>query len=383
MKSVYYKSDTGETQAREVVLLVTQSCNLNCKYCYESFKSPSFMSSELCMKILRKEFQLAVNDPRSSSLAISFLGGEPLLNFELIRNVSEWLWSEERELPYSLDIRTNGTLMVGDVKEWFFRNRDRISVALSLDGLSEAQLITRTDKFIDYKFFAENWPKERVKIVLFKDTLPIFAKTIKEMVRERVPIVVEMGTGFRWSGRDTLIFEEQLESLMEIYVDDLQEARTSGIFPFDVGLFFGSVPERYPFCSYTNNLVSYDTDGTSYKCHMFTPIVIGKEKAEWIKQEEKQMKDIPVDDRCKGCPIFNVCKQCPAMNLKMHDDIGISASVTTFCKMKKVQARACATLFLRHIQRLRHKGVFIDNSMIDLGMKAVRLLKTIPEARYL
>lgn len=383
MKSSYYKSNLWDTKIRQIVLLVTQSCNLNCKYCYESFKSPSFMSSEVCMKILRKEFQRAVNDPRTSSLAISFLGGEPLLNFELIRNVSEWLWSEERELPYSLDIRTNGTLMVGGVKDWFFKNRQRISAALSLDGLNEAQRITRTDKSIDYKFFSENWPHERVKIVLFKATLPIFAKTIRGMVKEGIPIVVEMGAGFRWSNQDALIFEEQLESLMGLYVDDLQEARTSGIFPFDIGLFFGGVPKCYPFCSYTNNLVSYDTDGTSYKCHMFTPIVIGKKKAEWIKQEGKRLKDIPVDGHCKDCPIFNVCKQCPAMNLKMHDDIEISSSVTTFCKMKKVQARACATLFLRHIQRLKNKGVSIDNSMIDLGMKAVRLLKTIPEARCL
>ena len=124
---------------RQVVLLVTQSCNLNCKYCYEDFKTSAQMPVTLCQKILKKEFCNAIKDPNTQFLAITFLGGEPLLNFELIKEIAEWLWSKEQTIPYSLDIRTNGTLMTGDVKKWFAANKHKISAALSLDGLNENQ----------------------------------------------------------------------------------------------------------------------------------------------------------------------------------------------------------------------------------------------------
>lgn len=380
---MYYKTDLGNTKTKQVVLLVTQACNLNCKYCYESFKTTSFMSIECCREILKKEFQSAANDNRTSDLAISFLGGEPLLNFELIKSVSEWLWSEERPVPYSLDIRTNGTLLTSEIREWLLANRQRIHVALSLDGLNEVQKLTRTDKPIDYRFFTDNWPEERVKIVLFKNTLPFFAKTIKEMVAERISISVDVGIGFKWEDSDIIVFEEQLEELMEMFIDDLHEGKLSGIFPFDVGLFFKETPDYYPFCTFNNNLVSYDADGTQYNCHLFSSCVIGKEKSEWIRRNGKLIKGIPVDPRCKNCPIYAVCKQCPAMNLKIHGDIGISASATTFCKMKKVQARECATVFLRHVQKLVARNFHLDEDMVQNAKNAIRLLKTIPEAKYL
>ena len=383
MKNVYYKSAPGDAFIRQIVLLITQSCNLNCTYCYESFKTSSFMSIEVCKKILTSEFQYAVKDSHTSSLAISFLGGEPLLNFELIRAVSEWLWANDWGIPYSLDVRTNGTLLTSEIRKWLVENRERIHVALSLDGLNAAQTISRTDKFIDYKFFIENWPEDRVRIVLVQETLPFFSETINEMVSEKIPISVDIGIGIVWSDDDAITFEKELASLMEVYMNDLQEGKNSGIFPFDVAEFFRKTPEYYSFCAMDDNLVSYDTDGRKYACHMLTPIVIGTGKAEWLNRYGNLIEKIPVDNRCRNCPIYGVCKQCPAMNIKIHNEVAKSASASTFCKMKKVQARACATLFLRHFQMLHAKNAIIDDLIVENAMKSIRLLKAIPEAKYL
>lgn len=368
---------------RQVVLLVTQSCNLNCKYCYEHFKTSARMSAALCKQILENEFQNGINNSKTQFLAITFLGGEPLLNFELIKEVSEWLWSKEQPLPYSLDIRTNGTLMVGDTKKWFDDNKHRISAALSLDGLNENQKNNRTDKEIDYKFFTENWPESRVKIVLFKNSLNNFADTVKDMLAENIPLEVDVGFGFEWTTEDAVIFEKQLEALMDIYVGDLREGRISGIFPFSVEHFFKEVPANYPFCSRVNNIVSYDTDGTPYKCHMFSPVVLGKEKADWINKNDATLLTVPVDPLCKDCPVFHVCKTCPAQNLKVCGDISCSANARTFCKMVKVQARACAMLFLRYFQLMMDKNIPLHPEDIENANKALRLLKNIPEAKYL
>lgn len=368
---------------RQVVLLVTQSCNLNCKYCYEHFKTSAIMSPSLCKQILENEFKNGINNPKTQFLAITFLGGEPLLNFGLIKEVSEWLWSKEQTIPYSLDIRTNGTLMTGDVKKWFAANKRKISAALSLDGLNENQKNNRTDKEIDYKFFIENWPESRVKIVLFKNSLNNFADTVKDMLAENIPLEVDVGFGFEWTTEDAVIFEKQLEALMDIYVDDLREGRISGIFPFSVEHFFKEVPANYPFCSRVNNIVSYDTDGTPYKCHMFTPVVLGEEKSAWINQHDFEYVRIPVDPLCKNCPIFHVCKPCPAQNLMICGDISCSANARTFCKMVKVQARACSMLFLKYVQLMMDNNIPIQQEELETAEKAMLLLKTIPEAKYL
>ena len=170
---------------------------------------------------------------------------------------------------------------------------------------------------------------------------------------------------------------------MDLYVDDLKEGKLSGIFPFEVDRFFQETPEHYLFCSSNNNLVAYDTDGQQYCCHMLTPLVVGGEKAKWVKQNCNANTKIVTDDRCKGCPIYSECRQCPAMNIKMHGEIGRSASASTFCKMKKIQARASATLFLRHLQVLQRRGVVLDDLTRKQGMNAIRLLKIVPSAQFL
>lgn len=383
MNNMRYIKKLEDPYIKQVVLIITESCNLNCKYCYESFKTEAYMSPELCKQILEAEFKNSIEDPNTKYLAITFLGGEPLLNFELIQEVSEWLWSKEQAVPYSLDIRTNGTLMTGDAKKWFDVNKHKISAALSLDGLNENQKNNRTDKEIDYKFFIKNWPESRVKIVLFKNALENFADTIKEMLVENIPLEVDVGFGFEWTTEDAIIFEQQLESLMDVYIDDLREGRISGIFPFSPEHFFKEVPISYPFCSRKNNIVSYGTDGTPYKCHMFTPVVLGKEKATWINQHDSEFFNVPVDTVCKDCPIFHVCKPCPAQNLKICGNIYDSANARTFCKMVKVQARACAILFLKHIQLMIDKNAPITQEELETAKKAILLLKTIPEAKYL
>ena len=212
-----YDEDSNNNRiasSRSIVLLITQSCNLNCKYCYETYKNNEIMTIDVCKKILLHEFQKASKDGIWSHLAISYLGGEPLLNFDLIKEVSEWLWRQKWPLAYSLDIRTNGTLLSDEMVTWFSRNKSRIDVALSLDGLNETQIINRTDLHVDYGFFSKNWPHRRIKVVLFRDSLPILAKTVTEMLEKNLNIEFDIAAGISWTSADAEIFESQLEDLM-------------------------------------------------------------------------------------------------------------------------------------------------------------------------
>lgn len=366
---------------RDVILLITNACNLNCKYCYERYKNNNSMSEEICKQVLLKEFYSA--SPQTSHISITYLGGEPLLNFSLVKNISEWLWGLKLPLPYTIELRTNGTLLNASMKEWFFRNRHRIRLGLSLDGLNATQKINRTDKYIDYRFFTNNWPDQRVKIVLFKESLHLFAETIKEMFDQKIPFNVDIGCGIEWSREDAVVFEEQLSQLVPYYINDVCEARASGIFPFSVENFFKHSFTEYPFCLRNSNNVSYASDGQCYQCYMLSPLVLGNAKAQWIRQNHERFTSLPIMNECSHCPLFDVCKSCPALNLQVRGDLNEHAPLYTTCKMIKVQARACATLFLRHIQSITKKGVKINKIIFDGVEKSEWLLKAIPEARFL
>ena len=379
-----YDKDSNNNRiasSRSIVLLITQSCNLNCKYCYETYKNNEIMTIDVCKKILLHEFQKASKDGIWSHLAISYLGGEPLLNFDLIKEVSEWLWRQKWPLAYSLDIRTNGTLLSDEMVTWFSRNKSRIDVALSLDGLNETQIINRTDLHVDYGFFSKNWPHRRIKVVLFRDSLPILAKTVTEMLEKNLNIEFDIAAGISWTSADAEIFESQLEDLMPFYENNLVEGRLSGLFPFNVENFFVADFSQYSFCLKHNNIVTYTPNGKHYGCHLLTPLVIGEQNAEYIKCV--QAETLPVNEKCIKCPLVHLCKSCPAFNLKVCQNINSHAPIYTTCKMLKVQARACAELFLRNIQPALKNNVLLSSNILQCIEKALNLLNTIPEARLL
>ena len=103
---------------RICTLVITHSCNLNCLYCYEHKKDSLTMPFELAKKLLEYEFKYIESCSEFDELEIDFMGGEPLLEFSLIRKISEWLWSKQWPCPYICFATTNGTLISNDNREW-------------------------------------------------------------------------------------------------------------------------------------------------------------------------------------------------------------------------------------------------------------------------
>ena len=99
--------------AQTVTFIVTEDCNLRCKYCYITHKAPNKkMNFETAKKFI--DYLISSNINRSEYLIIEFLGGEPFIEAELIDKISdyfklasyeadnEWYWK------YKISICTNG-----------------------------------------------------------------------------------------------------------------------------------------------------------------------------------------------------------------------------------------------------------------------------------
>lgn len=129
------ESDTVEPSG--ILLMVSQTCNLACKYCYAgggSYGSPvSLMSPELGKKAIDLLMKRA---PRKGQYTVIFFGGEPLLNFGLIQRVVAYCLrrSDERnDHPrFRFSMTTNGTVLSEEILE--FLKQHSFTLMVSFDG---------------------------------------------------------------------------------------------------------------------------------------------------------------------------------------------------------------------------------------------------------
>lgn len=68
-------------------------------------------------------------------------------------------------------------------------------------------------------------------------------------------------------------------------------------------------------------MATYDIDGKKYGCHMFTPLVLGKEKALLADAVKWDSPESTADDYCKNCVLRGFCPTCPGFNYKYREHI--------------------------------------------------------------
>ncbi len=145
-----------ETQVRHLEMGVTEQCNLRCEYCsYGKARSWSRCHADVHMS---RETALAAVDhflPRcveAEDPAISFYGGEPLLAFEVIREVVSHVRSRPDGERFRFTVDTNATLIDDEVAE--FLTREKLNVQVSLDGPREIH-----DRYRRTKSGAGTWDR--------------------------------------------------------------------------------------------------------------------------------------------------------------------------------------------------------------------------------
>ena len=102
--------------AKVCMLILTHSCNLNCSYCYERYKSSRKMSRETALRCLQEQLQEVRESDSFDWLLVDLFGGEPLLNAEVIRYLAEWVRANVQDIDVLFTISSNGTLPKPDTE---------------------------------------------------------------------------------------------------------------------------------------------------------------------------------------------------------------------------------------------------------------------------
>ena len=131
---------------KHVSLNVAQTCNLSCIYCYGingEYGQKGYMKAETARKAVDWLIRQGMD---AKELIITFFGGEPLLNFPVVKEVVQYARerAQESQKRIHFSITTNGTLLTGAVNS--FMNENRFSVVISFDGDLEMQNSNRPFK---------------------------------------------------------------------------------------------------------------------------------------------------------------------------------------------------------------------------------------------
>lgn len=315
--------DSQREKTKTIMLLVTYKCNLHCSYCYEPKQAFNQMSVSNMKQYIIDQYKKLGDD--YNSFEVQFMGGEPLMVFPMIKEVSEWLW----QYPFDKKLKvlfapTNGTLLTNEIRSWLLQNKHRFCLGLSFDGDYAMQNINRSDssRKIDLEFFSNTWPDQSVKMTVSPQTLTnlaegvlfLFGKGFKDVVAD-----LAVGKNVKWEAMHLNMLKDQLQILVDYYLhhDDINRFSL-----LDIGIDDIFSSEKDPkTCSCGEDLVCIDTDGQEYACHLFSPIACDLPKAYRSQKIDFSNHTLFSNPKCNKCFLKGLCKRCAGMNYISTGDV--------------------------------------------------------------
>lgn len=371
--SIWDKEHSG--RRRVCMLMITHACNLNCSYCYETYKQKSYMSLEQAKEIISKEAKFVYDSNDFDEIQIDFMGGEPLLNFTLIKEVVEWLENGGINVPWICFASTNGTLLDHNMQEWFKQHKQYMVLGASYDGTSKMQSKNRgTDIYnIDLDFFHDLWPEQTFQMTISKETLPHLAEGVLYVQRKGYEINASLAQGVNWNVNDAKQYREQLCALKEVYLKETKLRPLNRLTKY-VDVFNLSPTERKQIhvCGSGMNMVTYDIDEKRYGCHMFTPIVLGKDKAIGVDDVDWDKPGVMADPFCSTCVLRRFCPTCPGFNFKYRGDFAIRDK--RWCSMVLAEAMTSCEFQIERISMIENLSAE-DAEHAQTAITAYKILK--------
>jgi uncharacterized protein len=335
---------------RNLMLLVTDSCNLKCFYCYEvttGFHAKSQLSTQDAVAIVDE--YLAATGPRKD-VTITFFGGEPLVNFPAIRRTVEHACARGRELGkrVGFTITTNATLLTDDIADFLVQHR--FGVMVSIDGDEEAHNRWRVDKqgrgthekvvagirLLLAKQLAAGVQPVKLRATMTstnfdRDKIAAYLRSIGDV---RIMVGASTGTAFeKATDSITEVHQEEIFQRLDAAIEDiLQRASNGRAPPRDSHVVDGlqklhaqirsrqhAAPATPNICGVGRNMLAITPKGDYFPCHRYVGMPawqIGSRRDGGVDQNRLQTYYKRIYDsfqeHCTKCWMrFRCGGQCP------------------------------------------------------------------------
>jgi sulfatase maturation enzyme AslB (radical SAM superfamily) len=318
----------------------------------------------------------------AEGVEIDFIGGEPLLEFQLIKEIVFYVMKKKPTIPYVFFATTNGTLLTIEMKHWFSENKNVFQLGLSLDGRKETHDNNRSNSFdsIDIDFFIRNYPKQGVKMTLSDYSLCHLADDIKYIhslgINEIEGVNLAEGS-FDWNKDEYInILIPQLKMLVDFYVEN-DNLKPCMLFDKEIDICESSTKERKKWCGIGISIPFFDIDGKRYPCPYITPMTFSQNDLNNISRTDFSNEELFIDDECfNTCYIYPICPTCSGANYKINK--AFNNRNKSKCRIQKLIA-----LFIADLQgkRLVKSGGLIgsnkDETRLYYTIEAIKKIKSL------
>ena len=310
---------------KALCLHIAHTCNLNCSYCFASQGKYHGERAVMSFEVGKQALDFLVkNSGTRRNLEVDFFGGEPLMNFQVVKDLVKYARSIEKEhnKNFRFTLTTNGVLIDDDVID--FANREMSNVVLSLDGRKEVH-----DRFrVDYNN-AGSWEKivpKFQKLVekrgnkdyymrgTFTHHNPDFLEDIKTMLDlgftelSMEPVVCPKGDPSELTEEDLPIVLKQYEDLAKLMLEKDKLCKPFTFYHYMIDLTGGPcIYKRISGCGSGTEYMAVTPWGDLYPCHQF----VGDEKY-LLGNVFDGVDNKPVIDEFMSCNVYarEECKSC-------------------------------------------------------------------------
>ena len=277
---------------KALCLHVAHTCNLNCSYCFASQGKYHGERAIMSLEVGKRALDFLVeNSGKRRNLEVDFFGGEPLMNFQMIKDLVAYAREIEKKhnKNFRFTLTTNGVLIDKDVID--FANREMSNVVLSLDGRKEIH-----DRYrVDYNGKG-SWDKIVPKFKelvdarggknyymrgTFTHANPDFLEDIKVMLDlgfnelSMEPVVCAKGDKEELTEEDFPIVCKQYEDLANLMIKRHKEGKDFTFYHYMIDLKGGPcIYKRISGCGSGTEYMAVTPWGDLYPCHQF----VGEEK---------------------------------------------------------------------------------------------------------
>ena len=318
-----YKNNSRVVKA--LCLHVAHVCNLNCSYCFASQGKYQGDRAVMSFEVGKQAFDwLVANSGTRRNLEVDFFGGEPLMNWDVVKQLVEYARSIEKKYDknFRFTLTTNGVLVDDEVIE--FANREMSNVVLSLDGRKEVH-----DRFrVDYagkgsydtivpkfkKFVEARGGKDYYMRGTFTHNNVDFTEDIFHMADlgftelSMEPVVCPPDDPCALTEEDMPKLFEQYEILAKEMIKRKKEGRPFTFYHYMLDLKNGPcIYKRITGCGSGTEYMAVTPWGELFPCHQF----VGDEKYSlgnvWDGVTNKEVQD---QFRCCNAYSREECKDC-------------------------------------------------------------------------
>ncbi|MBU9738980.1 thioether cross-link-forming SCIFF peptide maturase [Diplocloster agilis] len=350
------------TVVKALCLHIAHDCNLACKYCFaeegEYHGRRELMSYETGRQAL--DFLIA-NSGNRRNLEVDFFGGEPLMNWQVVKDLVAYGREQEKlhDKKFRFTLTTNGVLLDDEVME--FANREMSNVVLSIDGRKEIHdrmrpsrngkgsydlIVPKFQKLAESRKQTNYYVRgtfTRNNLDFSEDVLHLADLGFQQISVE--PVVAAPDEPYAIRMEDVPAICEEYDKLAAEMVKRKKEGRDFNFFHFMIDLTGGPcVAKRLSGCGSGTEYLAVTPWGDLYPCHQF----VGMEQFlmgnvyDGVKntelRDEFKCCNVYAKEKCRKCFAKFYCSGgCAANSYQFHGTINDAYDIGCELQRKRVE----------------------------------------------